>query len=74
MGPRGTYDDSLNEELILKTVTECAAILPELSDAKLLEHRADLVSMPTDAPSEKRILGRIPQRRNGYVATHFGPL
>jgi hypothetical protein len=47
--PREIYDDSLNEELILKTVTECAAILPELSDAKLLEHRGDLISMPADA-------------------------
>ncbi len=74
MSPRETYDDSLNEELILKTVTECAAILPELSDAKLLEHRGDLLSMPADAPSEKPILGRLPQWRNGYVATHFGPL
>ncbi len=74
MSPRETYDDSLNEELILKTVTECAAILPELSDAKLLEHRGDLISMPADAPSEKPILGRLPQCRNGYVATHFGPL
>jgi glycine oxidase len=74
VSPRETYDDSLNEELILETVTECAAILPELSDAKLLEHRGDLVSMPADAPSEKPILGRLPQWRNGYVATHFGPL
>jgi len=74
MSPRETYDDSLNEELILKTVTECAAILPELSDAKLLEHRGDLISMPADAPSEKPILGRLPQWRNGYVATHFGTL
>ncbi len=71
---REIYDDSLNEELILNTLTECAAILPELEDAKLLEHRGDLLSMPADAPSEKPILGRLPQWRNGYVATHFGPL
>ena len=74
MSPRETYDDSLNEELILKTVTECAAILPELGDAKLLEHRGDLLSMPADAPSEKPVLGKLPQWHNGYVATHFGPL
>jgi len=74
MSPREAYDDSLNEELILKTVTECAAILPELSDAKLLEHRGDLLAMPAEAPSEKPILGALPQWHNGYVATHFGPL
>jgi glycine/D-amino acid oxidase-like deaminating enzyme len=74
MSPRETYDDSLNEELILKTVTECAAILPELGDAKLLEHRGDLLSMSAETPSEKPVLGKLPQWHNGYVATHFGPL
>jgi glycine/D-amino acid oxidase-like deaminating enzyme len=71
---REDYDDSLNEKLILTTVAECAAILPELENAKLLEHRGDLLSMPAEANSEKPILGRLPQWRNGYVATHFGPL
>jgi len=74
MSPRETYDDSLDEALILKTLTECAAILPELGDAKLLEHRGDLLSMPAGAASEKPVLGRLPKWRNGYLATHFGPL
>ncbi len=74
MSPREIYDDSLNDELKLKTLTACAAILPELEDAKLLEHRGDLLSMPVDGPSEKPILGRLPQWQNAYLATHFGPL
>jgi glycine/D-amino acid oxidase-like deaminating enzyme len=74
MSPRETYDDSLNEELKLKTLTECIAILPVLEDAKLLEHRGDLLSMRAEGPLEKPVLGRLPQWRNGYVATHFGPL
>jgi glycine oxidase len=71
ISPRETYDDSLNEELILNTVTECAAVLPELGDAKLLEHRGDLLTMPAEARSEAPVLGRLPQWDNGYVATHF---
>ena len=74
MSPRETYDDSLNEELKLKTLTECVAILPALEDAKLLEHRGDLLSMRAEGSLEKPVLGRLPQWRNGYVATHFGPL
>ena len=59
---------------MLKTLTDCAAILPELEDAKLLEHRGDLLSMRVDDPMEKPILDRLPQWRNAYLATHFGPL
>jgi len=74
MSPRETYDNSLNEELKLKALTECAAILPALEEAKLLEHRGDLLTMPAEAPFEKPTLGRLPEWRNGYVATHFGGL
>ena len=72
--PRETFDDSLNEELKLKTLTDCAAILPALEEAKLVEHRGDLLAMPVKAPFHKPTLGRLPQWRNGYAATHFGAL
>jgi glycine/D-amino acid oxidase-like deaminating enzyme len=74
VSPRETYDDSLNEELKLQTLTDCAAILPALEQAKLLEHRGDLLAMPAEAPLQKPTLGRLPEWRNGYVATHFGGL
>jgi glycine oxidase len=72
--PRETFDDSLNEDLKLRTLTECAAILPALENAKLLEHRGDLLAMPAEAPFQKPTLGRLPEWSNGYVATHFGGL
>jgi glycine/D-amino acid oxidase-like deaminating enzyme len=74
MSPRETYDDSLTEELKLKTLAECVAILPALRDAKLLEHRGDLLALPTEGSLEQPTLGRLPQWRNGYVATHFAGL
>jgi glycine oxidase len=74
VSPRETYDDSLNEDLKLQTLTDCAAILPALEQAKLLEHRGDLLAMPAEAPLQKPTLGRLPEWRNGYVATHFGGL
>ncbi len=74
MTPRETFDDSLNEDIKLRTLTECAAILPALENAKLLEHRGDLLAMPAEAPFQKPTLGRLPEWSNGYVATHFGGL
>ncbi len=74
VSPRETFDDSLNEELKLLTLTDCAAILPALEEAKLLEHRGDLLAMRAEAPLQKPTLGRLPEWRNGYVATHFGGL
>jgi glycine/D-amino acid oxidase-like deaminating enzyme len=74
VSPRDTFDASLNEELKLRTLTDCAAILPALEEAKLVEHRGDLLAMPAEPPLQKPTLGRLPEWRNGYVATHFGGL
>ncbi|MBW2542030.1 MAG: FAD-binding oxidoreductase [Deltaproteobacteria bacterium] len=71
---RDDFDASLTDELRLRTVSACAEILPALEDAKLLEHRGDLLAIPTSAPYQKPLLGRIPQWQNGYLATHFGGL
>jgi glycine oxidase len=71
---RDEFDDSLTEELKLRTVSGCAKILPQLEEAKLLEHRGDLLAMRASAPFQKPTLGRLPQWENGYLATHFGGL
>jgi glycine/D-amino acid oxidase-like deaminating enzyme len=71
---RDDFDDSLTDELRLRTVSDCAEILPALEDAKLLEHRGDLLAMQASAPFQKPTLGRLPQWENGYLATHFGGL
>ena len=52
----------------------CAEILPALEEAKLVEHRGDLIAMRASAPFQKPTLGRLPQWENGYLATHFAGL
>jgi glycine/D-amino acid oxidase-like deaminating enzyme len=74
ISPRDDFDDSLTEEVRLRTVSDCAEILPALEEAKLVEHRGDLIAMRASAPFQKPTLGRLPQWENGYLATHFGGL
>jgi glycine oxidase len=71
ISPRDDFDDSLTEEVRLRTVSDCAEILPALEEAKLVEHRGDLIAMRASAPFQKPTLGRLPQWENGYLATHF---
>jgi glycine/D-amino acid oxidase-like deaminating enzyme len=71
ISPRDDFDDSLDDEPILRTVSGCAEILPALDEAKLVEHRGDLLAMRATAPFQKPTLGRLPQWENGYLATHF---
>jgi glycine oxidase len=71
---RDEFDDSLTEERKLRTVSGCAEILPALEEAKLLEHRGDLIAMRGSAPFQKPTLGRLPRWENGYLATHFAGL
>jgi glycine oxidase len=70
ISPRDDDDDSLTEELVLRTLSNCVEILPALEEAKLVEHRGDLLAA-TDWSSQKPTLGRLPQWENGYLATHF---
>ena len=70
VSPRDDYDDSLTEELMQRTLSKCVEILPALEEAKLVEHRGDLLA-GTSVLSEKPTLGRLPQWENGYLATHF---
>ncbi len=68
---RDDFNESLTEELKLKTVSECLEILPALEEAKLMEHRGDLLAL-TPTSLERPTLGRLPRWKNGYLATHFG--
>ena len=68
---RDDFNESLTEELKLKTVSECLEILPALEEANLVEHRGDLLAL-TSMSTERPTLGRLPQWENGYLATHFG--
>ena len=55
-------------------MSDCAEILPALEEAKLVEHRGDLIAMRASAPFQKPTLGRLPRWENGYLATHFAGL
>jgi glycine oxidase len=74
ISPRDDFDDSLDDEPILRTVSGCAEVLPALGEAKLVEHRGDLLALRASAPFQKPTLGRLPQWENGYLATHFAGL
>jgi len=71
---RPDLDASLDEGVKLEILTGVTRILPALESAKLLEYRGDLMAYPPKPPYHKPVMGRLPQWRNGYVATRFGGL
>jgi glycine oxidase len=71
---RDDFDASLTEQLKLRTLASCTEVLPALEEAKLVEHRGDLLALRVSAPFQKPTLGRLPQWQNGYLATHFAGL
>jgi glycine/D-amino acid oxidase-like deaminating enzyme len=71
---RPDLDASLTEEVKLETLRGVAEVLPTLEDAKLLEHRGDLLAMAPTPPYNKPVMGRLPEWQNGYIASRFGSL
>jgi glycine oxidase len=69
---RPDLDASLREEAKLEIVTGVAQILPALADAKIVEHRGDLLAMAPTPPYQKPVMGRLPEWQNGYIASRFG--
>jgi len=66
---RPDFDATLSEDLV-ETVLEAAiAILPDLKDAELIEHRGDLLAHGPSPLYNKPALGRLPDWENGYIAT-----
>jgi len=71
---RPDLDASLTEEVKLETLKGVARALPALEDATILENRGDLLAMAPTPPYHKPVMGRLPQWRNGYIASRFGGL
>jgi glycine/D-amino acid oxidase-like deaminating enzyme len=71
---RPNLDASLTEEVKLGILRGVAQALPTLEDAKLLEHRGDLLAMAPTPPYHKPVMGRLPEWQNGYIASRFGGL
>jgi glycine/D-amino acid oxidase-like deaminating enzyme len=60
------------EETKVEILEAAVELLPELKDAKLIEHRGDLESWPPPPQSVKPLIGRLPRWDNVYLATGFG--
>ena len=71
---RPDLDASLTEENKLEILQGVVRALPALENAKILEHRGDLLSFAPGEPHHRPVLGRLPRWSNGYVASRFGAL
>lgn len=69
---RPDFDASLTEDTKLETLIGVAEVLPALEDAEILEYRGDLLAMAPTPPYQKPVMGRLPNWRNGYIASRFG--
>jgi len=68
------FDSSLSEEVKMNILEGAIGVLPELEDAKLVEHRGDLEGWAPGPVYNKPVLGRLPEWENGYIAARFGTL
>jgi glycine/D-amino acid oxidase-like deaminating enzyme len=71
---RPDLDASLTEEVKLEILQGVVRVLPALENAKVLEHRGDLLSFAPTEPHHRPVLGRLPGWRNAFVASRFGAL
>jgi glycine/D-amino acid oxidase-like deaminating enzyme len=68
---RPNFDASLTEEVKLEILKGVSRVLPVLEDAKILEHRGDLLALAPTPPYNKPVMGRLPEWQNGYIASRF---
>jgi glycine oxidase len=62
----------LSDEVRSRILERAVKVLPGLEDAKLIEHRGDLLAHTPEPNPHKPVIGRLPDWENGYVATNFG--
>ncbi len=68
------FDSRLSEETKMRILEGAIEMLPELEDARLVEHRGDLEGWAPGPVYNKPVLGRLPEWENGYIAARFGTL
>lgn len=71
---RPDFDASLTEQNQLETLNGVVRVLPALENAKILEHRGDLLALAPTPSHNEPVMGRLPQWQNAYVASRFGGL
>lgn len=64
--------DALSEEVKARILKRAVEVLPGLEEARLIEHRGDLLAFTPGPNPHKPVMGRLPDWENGYVATNFG--
>jgi glycine/D-amino acid oxidase-like deaminating enzyme len=69
---RPDLDATLNERVEMQILEGVVRVLPALEDARIVEHRGDLLAMAPTPPYQKPVMGRYPNWRNAYVAARFG--
>jgi glycine/D-amino acid oxidase-like deaminating enzyme len=66
------FDNSLSEEIKMKILEGVIDMLPDMQEAKLIEHRGDLQAWAPGPAYNKPVMGVLPDIENCYVATRFG--
>ena len=64
--------DALSEEVKARILKRAVGVLPGLEEARLVEHRGDLLAYTPGPNPHKPVMGSLPGCENGYVATNFG--
>jgi len=68
---RSDFDASLSDEVAWRSWPVCRGSF-SLKQARLVEHRGNLVVYARPVRCERPVLGRIPGWENAHVATRFG--
>ena len=58
----------LTEEVKMEMIAEGLKLLPELENAKIIEHRGDLMAWAPGPVHNRPVLGRLPEWDNAYIA------
>ncbi len=66
--PRPDYDASLTEEVKTTLINGAVSMLPRLEEAKIIEHRGDLLAWSPPPNHFQPVLGRLTEWDNAYIA------
>ena len=60
-----------SSEIAIIGITEALKILPELEDAKIIDHRGDLMSWAPEPLRSKPVMGLLPDLDNAYITARI---
>lgn len=68
---RLNFDTTLKEETLTSLLNMATKLLPSLEEARVLEHRGDLMAWSPSPNYLQPVLGRLPKWDNAYVAARI---